>query len=128
MRLWMLLLIAPLLTAATFPSDSVISGAVYRRVRTVTVTSNVATDDYLLLCNAVNGPVTINLPTASAAYDTPSKTGRTIAIKRISSLHACTIDAAGAELIDDALTLPIQKQYAAYAVMSNGTSWFVIGD
>lgn len=71
--------------------------------------------------DASGGPRTITLPTALSAR------WRKYTIKKIdASANTVTIDAAGAETIDGALTFVLGAQYQTITIQSNGASWDII--
>lgn len=75
---------------------------------------------YTVLVNASGGAVLVNLPSAATCP------GRVYRVKKIdASANAVTIDAAGTEKIDDALTLVIPAQYQEYEIQSDGTNWWI---
>jgi hypothetical protein len=89
-----------------------------------TTTGNPILDDgYRTLgVDASGGAKTITLPTAASAKF------RVYTIKKIdSSGNAVTVDAAGAETIDGALTKVLAAQWEKVTVESTGTSWLIIG-
>src|SRR6185369_17208968 len=68
--------------------------------------------------DASGAPRTITLPTALSAR------WRKYTIKKIdASANTVTIDAAGAETIDGALTVVLTTQYQSVTIQSNGTGW-----
>lgn len=91
--------------------------------RTVTKTGNytITLDDGFVAVDATAGAVTITLPTAAAAA------GFEFIVKKIdASANAVTLDGDGAETIDGAATLSLPTQYASAAVLSDGTTWWVV--
>jgi hypothetical protein len=77
-------------------------------------------NDDLILCNAVDGAITINLPTVSG------NSGLTYTVKKIdSSVNAITVDANGSELIDGALTQVISSQWTSMTIASDGSAWYI---
>ena len=71
--------------------------------------------------DASGAPRTITLPTALSAR------WRKYTIKKIdASANTVTIDAAGAETIDGALTVVLTTQYQSVTIQSNGTGWDII--
>jgi hypothetical protein len=88
----------------------------------VTVTSNYTalTNDYLILCNALYGPITINLPSTGIIA------GDSYIVKKIdSSINTVTIDALGSQLIDGQLTQTIGYQNTAVVFTNDGTNWWM---
>ena len=77
--------------------------------------------DDTILCNAVDGVITINLPTAVGIE------GKKYNIKKIdSSANVAMIDSDGTEMIDDTSTLTISGQYDSYTVQSDNANWRII--
>ncbi len=81
----------------------------------------VAATDYTILCNAVGGNMTINLPAATG-------TGRILNIKKIdASAYTVTVDANGSETIDGALTYVISGQWVNITIQDGGTGvWYIL--
>jgi hypothetical protein len=78
-------------------------------------------DRSLTLCDATDGVFSVYLPAAADSL------GRVLNFKKIdSSVNAVTIDANGAETIDDALTFVLASQYDCVTITSDGTEWWVI--
>ena len=73
--------------------------------------------DYVINCTS--GTFTVSLPTAVGI------TGRVYVVKN-SGTGATTVDPAGTETIDGALTVALATQYQSIMVMSNGANWIVI--
>lgn len=81
--------------------------------------------DHTILVDASGGAVTITLPTAASAY--VSSVGREYVIKKIdASGYTVTVDGAGSELIDGALTQSISAQWTALKLQSNGSAWYIL--
>lgn len=98
-------------------------GATRGAYRTVTVTGNVASGDYLLICDATGGAITMTLPPAALVA------GRIYAFKRINAgANQVIVDAYGAETIDGNLTHTLTPQWNSVTIMSNGTAWFILAD
>jgi hypothetical protein len=98
-----------------------ITAAFVAGVNVQTATYTALATDFLILCNATGGAITLNLPVASAS------TGQILIVKKTdSSGNAVTLTPAGADVIDGASTKAISSQYGLYAVMSDGTTWNVI--
>lgn len=78
--------------------------------------------DSVLLCNAVGGVVTYNLPAVASA---PNKT---YTMKKIDAVaNACTLDGNASEEIDGATTLATSTQWESFIITNNGTAWYVVG-
>ena len=96
-------------------------GATRGAYRSVTTTGNVLSGDYLLICDATAGAITMTLPPAALVP------GRIYAFKRINSgANAVIVDPSGAETIDGAATYTLSAQWNSVTIMSNGTAWFII--
>lgn len=91
---------------------------------TTTVTSGpytVLDTDYVILVDATSGAITVNLPTAVG------RLGRIFNIKRINTnANSVTIDAAGAETIDNTATKVLVLPYTAATVYSDDSNWWII--
>lgn len=88
-------------------------------VTTKTANYTATSFDQDILVDATSGPVTINLPTAVGRTDP-------ITIKKIdSSGNAVTIDGAGSETIDGALTRVLSTQWDYATLLPSGAAWFV---
>jgi len=86
--------------------------------RDVTATGNINPLDDLILADATAGAITLTLESAVGAD------GRRHTIKKIdASANAVTIDGAGAETIDGALTQSLLAQYDSLTVISDGANW-----
>lgn len=74
-----------------------------------------------VLASAATAAFTITLPTAVGCA------GRRYVIKKTDvGLNAVTVDAAGSETIDGALTFVIDVQYESVEIESDGANWWVI--
>jgi hypothetical protein len=96
-------------------------GATRGTYRSVTATGNVVSGDYLLICDATGGAITMALPPAALVP------GRIYAFKRVNSgANAVVIDPNASETIDGAATYTLSAQWNSVTIMSNGTAWFII--
>ena len=76
--------------------------------------------DLFILCDASGGAFTITLPAVSGNI------GIMYHIKKIdSSANAVTVDASGAETIDDSTTAVIISQYDSISIISDGVEWWI---
>jgi hypothetical protein len=106
--------------APTFVFDDRM-GPEYVRTRPVAASDNFWPDDYLVVCNATSGVVTMTLPAAAASQ------GRKLVAKKIdASANAVTVDGNGAETVDGAASVSITAQYDSVSVISDGTTWWVV--
>ncbi len=86
-----------------------------------TTTYTITAADHTVLCDASGGAFTVTLPAVSGV------TGLILNIKKTdSSGNAVTIDAAGSETIDSALTVVISTQYESVTIQCDGTEWWII--
>ena len=77
--------------------------------------------DDTILCNATDGAITINLPSAVGI------SGKKYIIKKIdASANNITIDPDGTETIDGGSTVAITGQYDSYTFQSDNVNWWVI--
>ena len=98
-------------------------GATRGAFRSVTTTGTVVSGDYLLLCDATGGAITMTLPAAALVP------GRIYAFKRINAgANAVTVDGYGAETIDGAATHVLTPQWTSLLIMTNGVAWFILSD
>lgn len=89
-------------------------------VATKTADYTALTTDFIILCDASPGALTITLPPIA------SNPGLAFRIKKTdSSANNVTVDANGSELIDRALTAVLTTQDESIDVASNGTSWSI---
>jgi len=95
-------------------------GATRGAFRSVTTTGSVVSGDYLLICDATGGAITMTLPPAALVP------GRIYTFKRINAGNAVIVDGYGSETIDGALTHTLGTQWNGATVMSNGVAWFKI--
>jgi len=95
-------------------------GATRGAYRSVTTSGNVVSGDYMIICDATAGAITMTLPPAALVP------GRIYVFKRINSgANTVTVDAYGSETIDGALTHVLSPQWNAITIISNGTAWFI---
>ena len=90
--------------------------------KVLTATATLTLNDNMVECNATAGAFTVNLPTASSA-------GRGFKYgigKSDSSTNVVTIDAAGTETINGALTYLLANHYQGVEIASDGTNWVVL--
>jgi hypothetical protein len=118
--------------AITFTSTgTVISAGVYVPLtkldipfsysRSVAASGAITAFDQVVLGTGGGGGITLTLPTAA------SMIRRILTIKKIDAgAGAVTIDAAGAETIDGALTRVLAAQYDFVEIYSDGATWWVV--
>jgi hypothetical protein len=81
----------------------------------------VTASDGIIECDVTSAAFTITLPTAVGIA------GRMYAfVKTDTSVNAVTIDGAGAETINGALTKTLSVQYDTLIIYSNGTNWLIL--
>jgi len=96
-------------------------GATRGAYRSVTTSGSVVSGDYMIICDATAGAITMTLPPAALVP------GRIYAFKRINSgANAVIVDAYASETIDGNLTHTLAPQWNGVVVMSNGVAWFKI--
>lgn len=100
-----------------------VNGSFGQNITTVTTTgTTLGTAESIVICNNGSTAITETLPTAVGI------TGRIYTIKKgTSSTANVTIDAAGSETIDGALTLVLSDDQGAVTIVSDGAGWKVIG-
>lgn len=88
------------------------------------ISSNTTLSDaYVYLVDCTGGAITVTLPPAADC------TSREYVIKKSDvSGNTITIEGDGAETIDGALNKTVSNQYNYYAVKSNGSAWYIIGN
>lgn len=77
--------------------------------------------DFVLLCNAAAGAITINLPPAA------NHAGRVYIVKKTDATNFVTIDPNAAETIEGATTTALSRQDAFMIIVCDGSNWRVIG-
>jgi len=78
-------------------------------------------DDWLVLCDAAAGAITVDLLTAA------SKGGREITIKKIdASTNAVTVDPAGSETVEGETTGQLTLEGESWTLVSDGTNWRLV--
>jgi hypothetical protein len=86
-----------------------------------TVGTHTLTNGYeLIVCNSVDGNITVELP------DADQSRGKKYIFIKTNSNHTVTIDA-GTFLINDSATTTISSKYESKTVMSDGSKWFIVG-
>lgn len=91
-------------------------------VVTKTITGNdlLTLDDAVVLVDTTGGAVTVDLPAAASALN------KVFYIKKIAGANDVTVDANGAELIDDSTTYVISVLFESVTIVSDGTQWWVL--
>jgi hypothetical protein len=98
-------------------------GSPVRQVSTVVgPASHNAAINTLVPVNVAAGAVTVNLPTAVGNTD------HEVWIKLVSlATNSCTVDGAGAQTIDGALTAVLNTDYEWIILRSDGANWIQVG-
>lgn len=78
----------------------------------------------IYLCASAGGNVTATLP---AVGDADPTAGRVVTIFKVDAANDVIIDGDGSETINGATTVTMSSQYDWRTLISNGTTWFVIG-
>jgi|GEM_PF-3324481 len=100
-----------------------VNGALATVVNAVSANTTLTDAHSVVLVDAIGGPRTITLPTAVGIN------GRQYVIKKSdATANAVTIDANGAENIDGAFTYVLSSLNKYVVIVSNGTSWWIIGN
>ena len=98
-----------------------VSGSFAAALASVSTTTTLDVTHYTVLGDASGAAFTITLPTAAGI------TGRMYNVKKTdSSANAVTVDAAGSETIDGALTQSLATQYQTITIQSDGTNWVIL--
>lgn len=98
-------------------------GADSQTFATTTQTTNytVGSSDTVVFANATSGNVTITIPAASGLA------GYRFYIKRVDgSGNTVTVQRSGSDTIDGMTSFTLDQQYTAFAVVSNGSNWFIL--
>ena len=95
-------------------------GATRGAYRSVTTSDSVVSGDYMIICDATAGVITMLLPPAALVP------GRIYAFKRINAGNSVIVDGYASETIDGALTHTLGTQWNGVVVMSNGVAWFKV--
>lgn len=91
-------------------------------VRSVTATTTLTDNDYVLLADPSGGAITVNLPAVASVQP-----GRQYTVRTTGTTNAVTLDGSGSETIDGATTKALASgAIHAVTVVSNGTAWFTI--
>ncbi len=90
---------------------------------TTTQTTNytVGSSDTVVFANATSGNVTVTIPAASGLA------GYRFYIKRVDgSANTVTVQRSGSDTIDGMTSFTLDQQYTAFAVVSNGSAWYIL--
>lgn len=111
----------------TFGATAGITGL---KIKTVTITNAdhtaALTDDVILFSTGAPDR-TLNLPTASTAFDATSKVCKIYWVKKIDAGAGDVIlDGNGAETVDGGATATITVQYEAITLSTDGSNWHIL--
>lgn len=88
---------------------------------TQTTNYTVSSSDTVVFANATSGNVTITIPAASGLA------GYRFYIKRTDgSGNTVTVQRSGSDTIDGMTSFTLDQQYTAFAVVSNGSAWYIL--
>jgi hypothetical protein len=105
---------------ASSPAWGTVNGTFTTSTQTGT-TYTVGSTDTVIFADATSNNITVTLPAASGV------TGYRFYIKRIdSSGHTVTISRSGSDTIDGMTSFTLDLQYTAFAVVSNGSAWYIL--
>jgi hypothetical protein len=108
-------------TAFGDPSTLYVQGSIASGITTVGGSTTLTSSNSVVLVNT--GTATITLPGAAFAP------GRQYTVKKISATAGTiTVDGAGSETIDGALTHALTALNEYVTIVSNGTGWFIVAD
>jgi hypothetical protein len=100
-----------------------INGSLSLPITTKSANYTVSASDYIILGNASSGSITFTLPTAVGIA------GRIYEFVKIdSSSNTITIDGAGSETINGALTKVLSTQWQRCRIVSNGVNWIILSE
>ena len=90
-------------------------------IATKTADYTALTSDFVLLCDASSGALTITLPSVA------SNPGNPFYVKRLNSgANTVTIAAVGSDLIDGSSTAVLNSRYETLLLVAEAGSWHVI--
>ena len=99
-----------------------VNGSMSQKVTAITSDTTLGATDNTVVCKNTTA-ITVNLPAVADCV------GRIYTIKKdMSSTNNVTIDGAGSETIDSALTYILSDVQGAVTIASNGTEWKIISD
>lgn len=91
-------------------------------VRSVTATTTLTQNDFVLLADPAGGAITVNLPAVAAVQP-----GRTYVVRTTGTTNAVTLDGSGSETIDGSTTKALASgAIHGCRIISDGTAWFTI--
>lgn len=105
--------------AAGVPTWSTANGSMGTTTKTSSYT--ITSTDTVIFADATSGNVTITLPAASGLA------GYRFYVKRIdSATNTVTVSRSGSDTIDGLTSFTLDMQYTAFAVVSNGSAWYIL--
>jgi len=106
--------------ASGLPAWGSVSSGFATATKTAT-TYTITSTDTVIFADATSNNVTITLPAAA------SFTGYRFYVKRIDSAgNTVTIARSGSDTIDGMTSFTLDLQYTAFAVVSNGSAWYIL--
>jgi hypothetical protein len=88
---------------------------------TRTTSYTISGNDTVIFADATSSNVTITLPAASGLA------GYRFYVKRIDSANnTVTVSRSGSDTIDGMTSFTLDMQYTAFAVVSNGSAWYIL--
>lgn len=112
-------------TSITLIGQTTVDGAMALKVKSINSLSDpyTAGEEIVILADASLGALTVVLPPAASVAN------RVYLVKKTdASGNAVTLNPDGTETIDGVLTPTLGAQYQFMKVISNGTTWYVIGN
>jgi hypothetical protein len=105
--------------ASGVPTWSTANGTMGTATKTTSYT--ITSSDTVIFADATSGNVTITLPAASGLA------GYRFYVKRIDSAsNTVTVSRSGSDTIDGMTSFTLDLQYTAFAVVSNGSNWYIL--
>ncbi len=91
-------------------------------VRSVTATTTLTANDYILLADPSGGAITVNLPAVASVQP-----GRAYKVRTTGTTNAVTLDGNASETIDGSATKALASgAIHGVEVVSDGTAWFTV--
>lgn len=108
--------------ATTLTGETSVAAAKYALVTLTPASHTLGATDYIAMCDASTGAVTIDPPTAN------NDIGRVLVIvKTDATANACTFDPLSSQLVNGAATYALTTQYQRAQLTSVGSGWIIIG-
>lgn len=91
-------------------------------VRSVTATTTLTNNDYILLADPSGGAITVNLPAVASVQP-----GRAFKVRSTGTTNAVTLDGNASETIDGSATKALASgAIHGVEIVSDGTAWFTV--